>query len=85
MFIFPDTQIEMALMVKGIFKLPLRGLKGLLNSVFMLINIPMKSPTYTCISKRSKSVKVKYRLPNRGAVTHFIIDATVLKVYDDSE
>ncbi|PCS22421.1 Mobile element protein [Candidatus Enterovibrio escicola] len=40
----------MALMVKGIFKLPLRGLEGFLNSIFMLINVPLKSPTYTCIS-----------------------------------
>ncbi|PCS22462.1 Mobile element protein [Candidatus Enterovibrio escicola] len=55
-FIFPDTEIEMALMVNGISKLPLRGLKILLNLVFILINIPIKSPTYTCISKRSKSV-----------------------------
>nr|WP_223823728.1 transposase [Candidatus Enterovibrio escacola] len=40
----------MALMVKGIFKLLLRGLEIFLNSVFTLMNIPLKSPTYTCIS-----------------------------------
>ncbi|PCS23287.1 Mobile element protein [Candidatus Enterovibrio escicola] len=43
-------------MVKGIFKHPLRGLKGFLNLVFILINIPLESLTYTCISKRSKTV-----------------------------
>ncbi|PCS22069.1 hypothetical protein BTN49_2334 [Candidatus Enterovibrio escicola] len=43
-FIFSNTEIETALMVKSIFKLPLRGLKGLLNSIFTLINIPLKSP-----------------------------------------
>ncbi|WP_146679205.1 hypothetical protein [Candidatus Enterovibrio escicola] len=32
-------------MVKGIFKLLLRGLKGFLSSVFTLMDIPLKSPT----------------------------------------
>ncbi|PCS21507.1 hypothetical protein BTN49_3047 [Candidatus Enterovibrio escicola] len=63
-FVFSDTEIKTALMVKGIFKLPLRGLEGFLNSVFTLMNVPLKSPTYSCISKRSKTVKVKYRLPS---------------------
>ncbi|PCS21692.1 hypothetical protein BTN49_2704 [Candidatus Enterovibrio escicola] len=53
----------MALMAKGISKLPLRGLESFLNSIFTLMNIPLKSPRYTCISKRSKTVKVEYRLP----------------------
>ncbi|PCS23728.1 Mobile element protein [Candidatus Enterovibrio escicola] len=51
-------------MVKGIFKLPLHGLEGFLNSVFTLMHVPLKSPTYTFINKCSKTVKVKYRLPN---------------------
>ncbi len=78
---FLDTAIETALMVKGIFKLPLRGLEGFLNSVLTLMNVPPKSPTYTCISKRSKTVEVKYRFPRRGAFAHVVIDATDLKVY----
>ncbi|PCS21361.1 hypothetical protein BTN49_2900 [Candidatus Enterovibrio escicola] len=37
-------------MVKGIFKLPLRELEGFLNSVLTLMNVPLKSPTYTYIN-----------------------------------
>ncbi|PCS21274.1 hypothetical protein [Candidatus Enterovibrio escicola] len=37
-------------MGKGISKLPLRRLEGLLSSVFTLTNVPLKSPTYTYIS-----------------------------------
>ncbi len=33
-------------MVKGIFKLSLRGLEGFLNSVLTLMNIPLKFPIY---------------------------------------
>ncbi|WP_150138513.1 transposase [Candidatus Enterovibrio escicola] len=62
------------------FKIPLRGLEGFLNLVFTLMNILLKSPTSTCISRLSKTVKVKYRLPRRGAVDHVIIDATDIKI-----
>ncbi|PCS22619.1 Mobile element protein [Candidatus Enterovibrio escicola] len=72
-------------MVKGIFKVTLRALKGFLNSVFTLMNIPLKFPKYTCISKHSKTVKVKCHLPSRGAVSHVIIHATGLKVYGEGE
>ncbi|MGL5335789.1 MAG: transposase, partial [Enterovibrio sp.] len=33
-FEFSDTAIETALMLKGLFNLPLRALEGFLNSVF---------------------------------------------------
>ncbi len=49
-FIFSDAAMKMALMVKDIFKLPLRGLVGFLNSIFTLMNVPLKLPTYTHIS-----------------------------------
>ncbi|WP_190320044.1 transposase [Candidatus Enterovibrio escicola] len=48
-FIFSDTEIETALMVKDIFKLPLCRLKSFLNSFFTLINIPLKYSTDSCI------------------------------------
>ncbi|MGG7095905.1 transposase, partial [Shewanella indica] len=39
------------------------------------------APDYSCISKRAKTVNVKYRNPSRGAVAHVVVDATGLKVY----
>ncbi|WP_146679106.1 transposase [Candidatus Enterovibrio escicola] len=56
-------------MVEGTFKHPLRGLEGFLNLVFTLMNVPLESLTYTCISKRLTAVEVQYCLPNRRAVT----------------
>ncbi|PCS21873.1 Mobile element protein [Candidatus Enterovibrio escicola] len=72
-------------MVKGIFKLLLHRLEGFLNSVFTLMSVPLKSLTYTCISKHSKTVKVKYPLPSLGVGAHVIIDTTGLKVYDEDD
>ncbi len=47
----------------------------------MLMDVPLKSPTYTYINKRSKTVEVKYRLPSLGTFARVVIDATGLKVY----
>lgn len=84
-FQFSDASIETALMIKGIFKLPLRALQGFINSIFELMKVPLKSPSYSCISKRAKTVEVHYRLPSRGPVAHVVIDATGLKVFGEGE
>ncbi|WP_150138821.1 transposase [Candidatus Enterovibrio escicola] len=68
-----------------VLKVPLHGLEVFLNSVFTLMNTPLKSPTYTCISKHSKTLKVKYHLPSRGSVSYVVIDAINLKVDDEGE
>ena len=80
-FHYSDTAIETALMLKGVFKLPLRALEGFINSLFKLMQVPLTSPDYSSISRRANTVEVKYRLPSQGAVAHLVIDATGLKVY----
>ena len=84
-FQYSDTAIETALMIKGIFSLPLRALKGFIDSIFELLDIPLTSPDYTCISKRSKTVQVKYRNKSRGTIRHIAIDSTGLKVFGEGE
>ena len=84
-FQFSDVSIETALMIKGIFKLPLRALEGFINSVFSLMDIPLSSPTYSCISKRANTVEIAYRLPSKGPIEHVVIDATGLKVFGEGE
>lgn len=82
---FSDRAIETALMLKVLFKLPLRALEGFINSIFKMIDVPLRSPDYSCISKRAKSVEVKYRPPSRGTITHLVIDSTGLKVFGAGE
>ncbi|QGS48980.1 IS5-like element ISSpu14 family transposase [Shewanella putrefaciens] len=84
-FQFSDTAIETALMLKGVFKLSLRATEGFINSLFRLMDVPLAAPDYTCISKRAKTVEVKYRNPCRGPVTHLVVDSTGLKVYGEGE
>ena len=72
-------------MLKGLFNLPLRALEGFINSLFKLMAVPLKSPDYSCISKRAKTVEINYRAPSKGTVTHLVIDSTELKVYGEGE
>lgn len=83
-FHYSDSAIETALMLKGLFKLSLRALEGFINSLFQLMAVPLQSPDYSSISKRAKTIDIKYRLPGQGPVT-LVIDATGLKVYGEGE
>jgi len=58
-------------MVKGIFKLPLRALQGFLDSIFGLMDVPLKSPSYSCISKRAKILTTDY--PVMGALPMLLL------------
>jgi hypothetical protein len=51
-FLFSDTAIETALMIKAVYSQPLRATEGFLNSVFDLMQLPCRSPSYSCLSKR---------------------------------
>lgn len=82
---FSDFAIETALMLKVLFKLPLRALEGFINSIFQLMEVPLCSPDYSSISRRAQSVAIKYRPPSKGTVTHLVIDATGLKVFGAGE
>ncbi len=63
----------------------LRAMQGFLNSVLKLANIPFVSPHDPCINCRSKKVEVLCKTKTRGAIQHFAIDATGLKVYGEGE
>lgn len=70
---------------RGVFRLSLRALEGFINSLFKLMDVPLKSPDYSSISKRAKTVPVKYRNPSRGPIAHVVVDATGLKVFGEGE
>jgi len=82
---FSNTAIETALMLKGIFNLPLRALQGFIDSLFELMDVDLRSPNYSSISKRARTIDVKYRPQSRGPVAHLVIDATGVKVFGEGE
>lgn len=75
--------ITTALMMKRVFNLPLRALQGFFDSIFKLMELPLCCPNYSLVSRRAKSVNIK--TPNRGEISHLVIDSTGLKVFGEGE
>ncbi|SLV25192.1 transposase [Klebsiella pneumoniae] len=45
------------------------------------MNVPLRCPDYTSVSKRAKSVNVSFKTFTRGEIAHLVIDSTGLKVF----
>ncbi|BDA92409.1 hypothetical protein E3AUHO_50950 [Klebsiella pneumoniae subsp. pneumoniae] len=59
----------------------LRAAQGFIDSIFTLMNVPLRCPDYTSVSKRAKSVNVSFKTFTRGEIAHLVIDSTGLKVF----
>ena len=82
---YSDLAITTVLVIKRLFRLPLRAAQGFIDSIFSLMNVPLRCLDYTCVSKRAKSVNVSVKTPTRGEIAHLVIDSTGLKVFDEGE
>lgn len=43
-------------------------LQGFIDFLFELMDVCLRSPNYSSISKRARTIDMKYRLQSRGAV-----------------
>jgi transposase len=83
--IYSDEAILCALMIREVYKLPLRMLQGFLKSLFLMLGLNLPVPSYSQISRRSASLNKKLkRLFKRGA-KDIVFDSTGLKVYGEGE
>jgi hypothetical protein len=78
------TSITTVLVMKRVFMLTLRAAQVLLIP-FTLMNVPLRCPDYTSVSKRAKSVNVSFKTFTRGEIAHLVIDSTGLKVFGEGE
>jgi len=56
---FTDQAIITCHEVRQVFKLPLRQCQGFIDSIFKIKNIALRSPDYSCLSKRLSSLGIK--------------------------
>ena len=71
--------------IKRVFRLTLRAVQGFIDSLFKLMKVPLRCPDYTCVSKRTKTVNVRFKTPTRGEIADLVIDSTGLKVFGEGE
>ncbi len=82
---YSELAISTVLMLKRIFRLTLRAAQGFIDSIFTLMKVPLRCPDYSCVSRRTKSVRISFKNPIRGEIAHLVIDSTGLKVFGEDE
>lgn len=72
-------------MIKRVSRLTLPTAQGFIDSIFALMDVPLRCPDYTSVSKQAKSMNVSFKTPTRGEIAHLMIDSTGLKVFGEGE
>ncbi len=83
--IYSDDAILCALIVRSVYRLPLRALVGFLLSLVQLLVLPLKVPSYTQICRRAKALGKALGRLSRRLPTDIVFDSTGLKVYGEGE
>ena len=80
-----DLAIECCLMLRQVYHLPLRQTEDFTRSLIKLMELNIRAPDYTSLSKRSISLELKKLIDTIEPGSHFILDSTGLKVYGRDE
>lgn len=84
---YSNGYMELALMLKAIYRLPYRGLEGFVRGVLKLNGLEDKPvPNYTTFCNRAKELKITFRLAAlEGQKINILVDSTGLKIYGEGE
>jgi len=83
--VYSEVAILCALSLKVIFQLPLRATEGLLNSLVELMDVPLKVPDYTTLSRRQSKREVEIPSFIQSESRHVVVDSTGIKIYGEGE
>src|SRR5215210_3628444 len=83
--VYSDLAIEICLMVRKVYHLPLRQTEGFMQSFFERMKVELPVPDFTILCRRSAAVCIDLRTDNGKAVTDVTVDSTGLKVYGEGE
>lgn len=83
--VYSDSTILLLLTLKAIFKLPLRMVEGLAQSILQLMSLELPVPDYSTLCRRAAKLSIELpSLPSNGPID-LVIDSTGLKVYGEGE
>lgn len=84
-FLYTNRAIEIFIIIMQTFNLPLRQTQGFIDSIFHLMQYSIKSPDYTLVSKRRKSLVIEDLPVRKGENMHLLVDSTGFKFYGEGE
>jgi hypothetical protein len=83
--IYSDEAILCALMIREVYRLPLRMLQGFLKSLFLILDFNLPVPSYSQISRRSGCLNKKLKRLFKREAKDIVFDSSGLKVHGEGE
>lgn len=84
--IYSDEAILCGLMIRAVFRQPLRALEGFLRSIILLLRVHLQCPDYTTFSRRGNGLQIPSgKLLRPGERLNIIFDSTGVKVFGEGE
>lgn len=86
---YPDPLIEMILMIRALYHLPLRQVVGFIRKIFNLYGYSIRVPSYITLSRRAGQLNIKllerarYHQSTDGLV--LCLDSSGFKIYGEGE
>ena len=84
--VYSDFAVRCGLAIKAVFRVALRALQGLLDSLIKRLGLLIKCPNYSLFSRRAKDLQIPMRrFLKPGENLNIVFDSTGLKVYGEGE
>jgi len=84
--LYSDGMIQMGLVVRSVFRLPLRALEGFLRSIVRLLGwAGISVPDYTTFCRRQRRLQVAIPRRLSGQPLHIAVDSSGLKILGEGE
>jgi hypothetical protein len=77
---YSDLAIETTLTLRLLFHLPLRQTEGFVGSLLKLMELDLRSPDHTTLSRRAKQLEIELPVVGKGSSIHLVVDSTGLQI-----
>ena len=77
---YSDLAIETALTLGLLFRLPLRQTEGFVGSLLRLMDLDLRSPDHSTLSRRANQLDIQFSTVGRKTAIHLVVDSTGLQI-----
>ncbi len=81
--LYSDLAIETALTLGLVFRLPLRQTEGFVGSLLRLMDLDLRSPDHSTLSRRASQLEAQLRTFGKKTTIHLVVDSTGLQIFGE--
>ena len=82
---YSDGAIECMATLRAVYHLAQRATQGLLSSIFELLEVSARVPSYSTLSRRQQTLDIQLPKRRPGEGVHVVVDSTGVKVFGEGE